>query len=250
MMKIKTIHYVWLGGEKNDKVKKCIRSWKKYLPDYKTQEWNESNISDVEFVSNAIKEKNYAKVSDYVRIWALKDRGGVYFDTDIEIVSNELYNILETRNSNQTILGIESYNPFVINNAVIIACKNCGLMNSIFDQFDRFSGKELANESGPLLLTKVYNQHLYSHVKLLPPYMFFSHKWDEYNTSIHPKAILLHYGEASWIENIPIKFDVDKRLDDRKKYLILRKMIYDIEQGSLKYILLLTINLLKRKLKI
>ena len=62
MMKIKTIHYVWLGGEKNDKVKKCIRSWKKYLPDYKTQEWNESNIPDVEFVSNAIKEKIMLKL--------------------------------------------------------------------------------------------------------------------------------------------------------------------------------------------
>lgn len=84
----KNLHYVWLGGSEYPPViRKCIESWKKYLSDYKFIKWDESNF-DVNFnryVSEAYKSKKYAFVSDYIRLKALYDCGGVYLDTDCRV---------------------------------------------------------------------------------------------------------------------------------------------------------------------
>lgn len=84
----KKIHYVWLGkGEKNDRIKHCIESWKKYLPDYEIIEWNEDNF-DIEyndFTKKAYENKKWAFVSDVVRLYALYKEGGIYMDTDVEV---------------------------------------------------------------------------------------------------------------------------------------------------------------------
>ncbi|WP_316806891.1 glycosyltransferase family 32 protein [Pedobacter agri] len=84
----KIIHFCWFGGKpKTELTNFCINSWKKYLPEYKTIEWNETNF-DVEscnFVSQAYSHKKWAFVSDYVRAHALKKFGGIYLDTDVEI---------------------------------------------------------------------------------------------------------------------------------------------------------------------
>lgn len=84
----KVIHYVWLGkGEKNERIKHCIDSWKKYLPDYEIKEWNEDNfdINSNEFVKKAYENKKYAFASDVVRLYALYNEGGIYMDTDVEV---------------------------------------------------------------------------------------------------------------------------------------------------------------------
>ncbi len=85
------IHYCWFGrGEKPNIVLKCMNSWKKHLPDYELKEWNEDNF-DINinlFVSQAYKDKNYAFVSDVARAHALFHFGGIYFDTDVEVLKN------------------------------------------------------------------------------------------------------------------------------------------------------------------
>lgn len=87
----KIIHYCWFGkGEKSDLIKKCMKSWKKYCPDYEVIEWNEENF-DVEsnqFTKEAYEKKKWAFVSDYVRLYALEKFGGIYLDTDVEIKKN------------------------------------------------------------------------------------------------------------------------------------------------------------------
>ena len=67
---------------------KCIASWKKYLPDYEIKEWNESNFDVYQsaYVAEAYKLKKYAHVSDYARFWILYNYGGIYFDTDVEVI--------------------------------------------------------------------------------------------------------------------------------------------------------------------
>ena len=93
----KTIHYCWFGGKKlPKKVKKCIKTWKKYLPDYKIKEWNEKNfdINSCNFVKEAYENKKWAFVSDYVRIYALYHEGGIYFDTDMKIIK-DVSNIID-----------------------------------------------------------------------------------------------------------------------------------------------------------
>ena len=85
----KIIHYCWFGGnEKTEDVKKYIATWKKYCPDYKIIEWNESNF-DVNlspYTSEAYKMKKWAFVSDFARLYALVSYGGIYMDTDVELL--------------------------------------------------------------------------------------------------------------------------------------------------------------------
>ena len=87
----KNIHYVWVGNNKKNKtVKKYINSWKRYFPGYNIIEWNEQNfdINSVKYVKEAYESKKYAFVSDYIRLYALYNYGGIYFDTDVEVIKN------------------------------------------------------------------------------------------------------------------------------------------------------------------
>ena len=85
----KIIHYCWFGGNPlPDMAKKCIASWRKFLPDYEIKEWNEQNF-DVNmslYTTEAYRLKKYAYVSDYARFWILYHFGGIYFDTDVEVI--------------------------------------------------------------------------------------------------------------------------------------------------------------------
>ncbi len=95
----KVIHYCWFGGNEIPELeKKCIESWKKYCPDYKIIEWNESNF-DVEsnvFAKEAMEEKQWAFVSDVARLQVVFQEGGVYLDTDVELI-RPLDDLLENR---------------------------------------------------------------------------------------------------------------------------------------------------------
>lgn len=85
----KTIHYCWFGGNTlPDDAKKCIASWRKYFPDYKIKEWNESNfdLKCCDYIKEAYQAKKWAFVSDYARFWILYNYGGLYFDTDVEVI--------------------------------------------------------------------------------------------------------------------------------------------------------------------
>lgn len=85
----KIIHYCWFGrGEKPELAVKCIESWKKYLPDYELKEWNEDNfdISQNQYVREAYESRKFAFVTDYVRLYAIYTEGGIYMDTDVEVV--------------------------------------------------------------------------------------------------------------------------------------------------------------------
>ncbi|CAH1225181.1 hypothetical protein PAECIP111892_05576 [Paenibacillus auburnensis] len=85
----KLIHYCWFGrGELPDLAKKCIKSWQEILPDFEIKVWNEDNfdIASNNYVKEAYDAKKYAFVTDYVRLYALFHEGGIYMDTDVEVV--------------------------------------------------------------------------------------------------------------------------------------------------------------------
>lgn len=87
----KKIHYCWFGrGEKPKLAKKCIASWKKYCPDYEIIEWNEDNfdINMNGYTKMCYENKKYAFLSDYVRLLVVYQNGGLYFDTDVELIKN------------------------------------------------------------------------------------------------------------------------------------------------------------------
>lgn len=85
----KKIHYCWFGGNPlGEKELACIESWRKYLPDYEIIRWDESNfnVRCCEYVSEAYDAKKWAFVSDYARFKILYEYGGLYFDTDVEVI--------------------------------------------------------------------------------------------------------------------------------------------------------------------
>ena len=104
----KKIHYCWLGyGEKPKLVQKCIGSWKTYCPDYELIEWNETNV-DIKmnaYVQWCYENRKYAFLSDYIRLLIVEKHGGIYFDTDVEVIKkmddllyNEAFFGFETEN--------------------------------------------------------------------------------------------------------------------------------------------------------
>ena len=119
------IHYCWFGRNPLPELAmRCIETWKKKCPDYKVIEWNEDNF-DIEsaptYVKQAYEAKKYAFVSDYVRLWALVNDGGIYMDTDVELLKPIDYFLdkkafigFETRSRIQTCLmaSVEKFTFF------------------------------------------------------------------------------------------------------------------------------------------
>ncbi len=117
----KIIHYCWFGGNpKPDGVKKCIASWHKHCPDFEIKEWNESNfdIHCNKYCEQAYQQRKWAFVSDVARVNALVQEGGIYMDTDVEVVrpldsllSAKAYLGFEgTKHIATSMMGMEAHN--------------------------------------------------------------------------------------------------------------------------------------------
>lgn len=84
----KIIHYVWLGGGKlTPSAKRCIDSWKRYMPDWEIKRWDETNfdLNSVRWTKEAVEKRKWSLASDYIRHYVLYKWGGVYMDTDVEL---------------------------------------------------------------------------------------------------------------------------------------------------------------------
>lgn len=120
----KIIHYCWFGGkEKPEDVKRYIESWKKYCPDYEIKEWNESNfdIHENDYCREAYEAKKWAFSADVARLVVLEKYGGIYMDTDVEVVrpfddllAYGAFMCFENRDSVSIgTLGVEKGNPVI-----------------------------------------------------------------------------------------------------------------------------------------
>lgn len=87
----KVIHYCWFGHNPLPKsALKCINSWRSYFPDYEIKEWNETNfdVNMMPYTTEAYNARKFAFVSDVARFWILLNEGGIYFDTDVEVIKS------------------------------------------------------------------------------------------------------------------------------------------------------------------
>ena len=115
---------------------RCIASWKSFLPDYEIREWNEDNfdVNIIPYTADAYKAGKYAFVSDYARFWILYRYGGVYFDTDVEVIK-PLEDVIE----NGSFMGLEFINArdsFAVAPGLGLAAEpGMGLYREILDQF-------------------------------------------------------------------------------------------------------------------
>ncbi|WP_289129046.1 glycosyltransferase family 32 protein [uncultured Clostridium sp.] len=140
----KIIHYCWFGGkDKPEVIKKYINSWKEKLRDYEIKEWNESNfdISSNIFVKQAYESGKYAFVSDYVRVYALYNYGGIYMDTDVEV----------KQPFSDEILGNDSFWGFEEKNYIATSTIGTKKGNKLIKRFlDSYDGKEFIKEDGEI----------------------------------------------------------------------------------------------------
>ena len=128
----KKIHYCWFGGNPLPELaKKCIASWKKYCPDYEIVEWNESNfdVSHWDYTREAYEAKKWAFVSDVARLYALVNFGGVYMDTDVEVLK-PLDDIL----AYDAVSGFETGNQ--IPTGLMACCANHPLFEELLEEYN------------------------------------------------------------------------------------------------------------------
>lgn len=140
----KKIHYCWFGGSELPRISiKCIESWKKYLSDFEIIRWDETNfnINSNIFVKQAYEQKKYAFVSDYVRMHALYSYGGIYLDTDVEILK-DFSDKLENRNM---VLGFED-EGFVMTAFIYSKANNLLIKNII----ERYNNMRFVEENGEI----------------------------------------------------------------------------------------------------
>ena len=131
----KVIHYCWFGrGEKPKLAKKCIESWEKYCPDYKIIEWNEDNfdLDKYEYARYMYDNKKYAFLSDFVRLQVIYENGGVYFDTDVEVLK-PIDELLE----NRAFIGFEN-DRFVNSGQGFGAERGNGAVKLMLEEYNYF----------------------------------------------------------------------------------------------------------------
>lgn len=142
----KIIHYCWFGGNPlPEDAKRYIESWKQYCPDYKIIEWNEKNfdLESVPYVKEAYEEKKWAFVTDYVRLHALSNIGGIYMDTDVEVLKN-----LDIFLDNEGFSGFERADA--IPTGIMAAEKDNPFINELLHEYDCL---HFRREDGSLDLT-------------------------------------------------------------------------------------------------
>lgn len=87
----KVIHYCWFGGAPKPKsVLRCINSWKKHCPDFEIREWTEKDfdVTQNEYTRQAYEAKAWGFVPDYIRLWIIYHHGGIYLDTDVQVIKD------------------------------------------------------------------------------------------------------------------------------------------------------------------
>lgn len=222
----KKVHYVWFGKDKPEKVLKCIESWKKLLPDYEIFEWNEETFNVEEELKNnkffreCYKRKLWAFVSDYIRVKVLYEYGGIYLDTDIEILK-DISPLLE---KSDLFLGYEN-NNFTMSFGIIGVIPK----HKVFKEFLEFYNEEIWHSPIYIvtgILTKILeeeykNQDLEANkIKIYPREYFYPFNHDEEFTPecITENTYAIHWWGKSWNKNPKVYFLKYKHLPFWKKY--------------------------------
>lgn len=148
----KIIHYCWFGGKKlPGDVKKCIASWKKFCPDYEIRQWNEENfdVNAHPFTAEAAAAGAWAFVSDYARLKIVYDCGGIYLDTDVELLK-PLDGLLE----DACFVGVQQVGHFVATGLGFGGARGSGAVKAMLDEYASARYDTENREACPYLNTR------------------------------------------------------------------------------------------------
>ena len=153
----KKIHYCWFGrGELSAKAQKCIKSWKKYCPDYEIIEWNEGNfdVNQNAYTKKVYNEMKFAFLSDYARLKIVYEQGGIYLDLDVEIIK-PFDDLLD----NKAFFGFEN-NDYVASGLGFGGEKGSTAVKSMLDEYDQLLDGTKDVIGCPALNTEIGRAHV------------------------------------------------------------------------------------------
>lgn len=206
----KLIHYCWFGkNPKPESIQKCIESWKIHFPDYKIVEWNEKTFpidTACTYVKQAYEAKKFAFVSDYVRLYALYEVGGLYFDTDIEAINN----IDHYLKGKEALFGFED-NYYIMTGFMAAAPG----LNCFKELIDLYNEKTFILSSGkydtlpnPIIVTEVLmkyglipngkRQTFANKIEVYPYDYFSGFNIDYQRLNITSNTCLIHHCMGTW----------------------------------------------------
>ena len=207
----KIIHYCWFGGNPLPELaQKCIASWMKYLPDYEIKEWNESNydVRKIPYIAQAYDAKKYAFVSDYARFDILYQFGGIYFDTDVEMIK-DLTPIIEKG----AFIGVEKgKRPLLAAGLGIASPAATAIYREILDSY---KSEQFVKEDGAFNLktvvervSEIYVRHGFfesdnmqyvADTFIYPSDYFCPKDFDTGNLEITENTYCIHHYDGSWM---------------------------------------------------
>lgn len=229
----KKIHYCWFGrGKLPEDAIKYIESWKKHCPDYEIKEWNEDNfeINSNTYVKQAYESKKFAFVTDYVRLFALYNEGGIYMDTDVELLKP-----LDQFLKHQAFSSFENNDS--IPTGLMASEKGGEWVKNLLEEYDDIS---FIKEDGNLDLTtnvvritnlteekyglKRKSSYQDLGVVTLYPYDYFCPKdWKTGNIYLTENSYAIHHFKGSWHS------EKEKKLNEKRKKYIEK---YGSERGN------------------
>lgn len=201
----KILHYCWYGSNMMPKnQQRYIKQWKQLMPDYEIRYWNNSNLpNDISYINTAFKAGNWANVSNYMRLYALLNEGGIYLDTDVEVLKP-----FDDLRQYPCFLGIEDEERLIVNNAIMGAEKGHWFVQETLNMLEqKFDGKEKADYSSPLLVTEMLKQYGFSKnnldiidIKIFSCVYFYPYYYTQsaYSASITPQTYAIHHWHMSW----------------------------------------------------
>jgi mannosyltransferase OCH1-like enzyme len=204
----KTIHYCWFGGKPLPRTaRKCLKSWKKYFPDYEIKEWNETNydVNKIPYIKDAYEAKKYAFVSDYARFDLLYQYGGLYFDTDVEVIKS-FDSVLESG----SFLGMEIAGRI---NPGIGCAFNAGenVVREILETYQAMDFSYSINNNLTIvdIITDIFNRHGFQNnntiqniagINIYPTEYFNPIDFDTHYLRKTANTLSIHHGDASWVD--------------------------------------------------
>ena len=225
----KIIHYCWFGGKaKPELAEKCIKSWKKYCPDYEILEWNETNF-DVStapaYVQQAYEAKRWAFVTDYVRLRALTEMGGVYMDTDVEVIKP-----LDPYLKHEAFAGFESEKA--VQTGLLACCKGFPLFLEFLRYYDT---AQFYHPDGSVnvttnvkILTDLCLQHglvfnntlqTVAGLTIYPREVFCPVDYDTMKLKKTRKTVVIHWFSGSWHTEEELEIMRQEKLQQRREQM-------------------------------
>lgn len=215
-MKQKKIHYCWFGGKPLNRLGQiCLDSWKKNFPDYEIIQWDESNfdVHCCKYVEEAYNEKKWAFVSDYARFKILYEQGGLYFDTDVEVIKS--FDDLQFKKGFLGCESPDSSQSIAVNPGLGCAFEpGLDVIKEILDEYEKAS---FYNQDGTLNLYTIVERttdHLKKHglkatneiqeingIKIFPTEYFCPISLEDGKLRITAHTHSIHRFAASWTSN-------------------------------------------------